>query len=195
MHCQSVETMRRPKRKSPGNSANGLDGSRPTSWISAILPAPAERRCISPYGCGCGVQLVPRFSIFNWCTKNKKESRRIDCALGEEDFTSNGRRLDASKDCTKHLEVIRYAWLRLSPMRNRFNEMIQDGHAPVADRLLKRDLLQGAAGTFDEYYRIKPVPHLFVLLASPEHPRLGADKFPLAFPRRPGLAAAQIPVP
>src|SRR5260370_30926599 len=56
-----------------------------------------------------------------------------------------------------------FPYTTLFRSRNRFNEMIQDGHAPVPDGLLKRDLLQGAAWTFDEYYRIKPV------LRSEEH--------------------------
>src|ERR1700722_42709 len=128
---------------------------------------------------------------FRWIPKRQTGT----VYLLQEDFMSNGQRFDAGKDSPEHLQVIRGTRLRLSTLQNRFDEMIQDRHSPVTDRLRKRNLLQSAAGTFDEYHGMIEISFFFVWLSPPEHSCLRSDEFPLSFPRSPRMAVAPVAVP
>jgi len=93
------------------------------------------------------------------------------CGLQDEQyFVSGGAGFDAAKNSTEDFLIVGNAWLRLAPMANRLNEMIQDRNASIHDRLYKRYFLWSFPWMFDDYLWMKPVSYLFVFLAPPKHP-------------------------
>ena len=80
---------------------------------------------------------------------------------------SDGAGFDAAKNGTKHFLIVGNARLGLSPVGNRFNEMIQHRNASIHDRFYKRYFLRGLARMFDDYLWMKTVFYLFVFLAPP----------------------------